>query len=26
MPATEDTACHELKDDGGKLYVRIKQS
>ncbi len=25
MPATEDTACHEVKTDGGKLYVRIKQ-
>lgn len=25
MPATEDTACHEVKSDAGKLYVRIKQ-
>ena len=25
MPATEDTVCHEVKSDGGKLYVRIKQ-
>ena len=25
MPATEDTTCHEVKTDGGKLYVRIKQ-
>ena len=25
MPATEDTACHEVKSVEGKLYVRIKQ-
>lgn len=25
MPATEDTVCHEVKTDGGKVYVRIKR-
>jgi 3-phenylpropionate/trans-cinnamate dioxygenase ferredoxin subunit len=25
MPATEDTVVHEVKEDQGKIYVRIQQ-
>ncbi len=25
MPATEDTICHEVKLDGGSVYVKIQE-